>query len=1588
MNRRLALLVVLLSAIALVRSIPTASEKLTTPQLAHAPNSPSRAAAESSLPLLPAGTRGTPLGGAHPQRDPALEEFTRWAQAYSMALSPEARGSMEARGVELARARQRLMADWIQTDPARVFDNQLPYAVRSRLPDAIQGLMEQPVNAKGDLAVLAVMHEAGEPATLPPVLRTARIGDQDYQVFTYGEGNQFMTRQGVPLYGLALPNDAASVPFATPLGKPSHLLALSESPARWLDPAEQAAREAARNGSGTPEPVCGVSRKPITSYGTETGFELGGNIHEFCGTEDAQRWLKATVAALGLTQPAGASGLLSTNVAASSYTEGRKKMLLMRPIWSDYSTVMTTNEALTHWQTFSNYMFEMSYGKLVLAALGKGSDITPPMLLPGLVADYDNTGLGALYENCKSTASGSYGYTLTQYDFLYVCTGSRPAASYCGLAFVGGVGFHLANRCWDPPFSGHEFGHNLGLNHAHFWDTTARSIIGDGQNMEYGDNNDPMGGGGSPNHYNSRYKNYLGWIKDADIADLNTRGSGTYRLYCFDLNEGSGLRGLKFRRNTTQNYWVNFRQRKTDKKGLMNGVQLLWTGNGNEGSYLLDVQLKGNADDNAIAIGRTFSDPSVGFHMTPVGKGNTYPESMDVVVQVGSFPSNHPPDARVIASTENPAPGDLVQLRADATDADGDPLAYYWTFGDGDYSTDNAPQASHAFPVAGEYLVQCTVSDMKGGVAHRTVVIRSGTPTTFRIRGHVLDAANRPLQGVRVFADATHFAYTDSDGSYSIVNLPPGTYSPDAIDGLAGTLSFAHPYFTNPVTVGPADADADFLGVPGPLVVKTPMIPSKAPAWRYWDSSVAPPATWSAGSFDDRTWKSGAAILGYGQGGESTILSYGSDPNNKYPTAYFRKSFVVKDPLAYASYSLEVLRDDGVIVYLNGSEIFRNNLPTGPVGFTTLAVDTVEPDSYLLASIPNTALLAGTNWITAEVHQATLNSSDLTFDLAFSGLNSSNVSGLNLAFLSQPADRGSFASGASIPVAATVHTVGALSEVAFYGDDALIGSLSAPPYELTWPSPTAGDHTLFCIARIGGLQVTSAPVRVTVDAPRPSPVALDLVGTGAEWRYLARASAAPTGWNKPGFDDTSWASGPQRLGFGHGDEATVINGGPSTARFNTLYFRHAFTVQDPASIDTLVARLKRDDGVAVYLNGIEILRDGLPQGTLLYATVATNAVDNGGVYHTFPFGADVRSLLAPGTNYLAAEVHQSSATSSDLEFELLLSAQAPVVRPRGAWVTSPGPGSIVPLPGALTLTGEAVAGDVGGIASVAFQIDGLTLAEDVTPPYSALWADPVPGLHSIVVIATDTDGATIASDPVSVTVGGVPRRSALISFGETWRYLDDGSDAGTAWTRASFDDRGWDAGAAPLGYGGNLEVTTLRQGTNSTHRNITAYFRHSILVNDPSSFTGLQLRLIRDDGAVVYVNGKEVFRSNLPGGLVSYNTLALQKIEGLDESTPVVARLPAALLSPGTNVIAVELHQQSPTDADAGFDLELTALTAADPGLQVYVATPADGARFNMPAGVPLSAEVTSGSPPIRVDYFANGLLVGTAPTFPFKVSW
>jgi hypothetical protein len=170
--------------------------------------------------------------------------------------------------------------------------------------------------------------------------------------------------------------------------------------------------------------------------------------------------------------------------------------------------------------------------------------------------------------------------------------------------------------------------------------------------------------------------------------------------------------------------------------------------------------------------------------------------------------------------------------------------------------------------------------------------------------------------------------------------------------------------------------------------------------------------------------------------------------------------------------------------------------------------------------------------------------------------------------------------------------------------------------------------------------------------------------------------------------------------------------------------------------------------------------------------------------------------------------------------------------------------------------------------------------------------------------------------------------SALIEQGSVWSYLDNGSDQGTAWRAVGFSDAAWATGSAQLGYGDGDEATVIGYGPNSSAKYVTTYFRQTFTVGDPTLFQSLTLNLLRDDGAVAYLNGAEIFRTNMPSGTIAYNTAASSAIGGADESTFYGTSVDPSLLVAGTNVLAVEVHQANGTSSDVSFDAELVASTS------------------------------------------------------------
>ncbi len=411
------------------------------------------------------------------------------------------------------------------------------------------------------------------------------------------------------------------------------------------------------------------------------------------------------------------------------------------------------------------------------------------------------------------------------------------------------------------------------------------------------------------------------------------------------------------------------------------------------------------------------------------------------------------------------------------------------------------------------------------------------------------------------------------------------------------------------------------------------------------------------------------------------------------------------------------------------------------------------------------------------------------------------------------------------------------------------------------------------------------------------------VETGSTWQFLDDGTNQDVAWRDQDFDDSSWISGAAQLGYGDGDEQSLIGfGGNSAQKFITTYFRHEFELQDASRIDELRLSLLRDDGAAVYLNGTLLVRSNLPVA-YNYLTPSTTNITGSSETRFVNFNLLAANLaegtLREGRNVLAVEVHQSSGTSEDVSFDLSLS----VTR------------DVTPNPTANDLDPDRTGLDLEVLVNPEHGV--LTLGDRGAIEYI-----PTPGF-----VGEDT-----------FTYRAASRNAAtFVAPGSGWSYLDTGADLGTTWFAPDFIEDGWKLGRAQLGYGDADEGTTVESGAAEA-RIATTYFRKSFNVEDPAGVLSLAAEVLRDDAAAIYLNGVEIYRDeNLPAD-ASHDDYAADEVA--DENAFVSFVIPIELVQFGENVLAVEIHQASATDDDLSFDFLLAGHVASQPTTVTINITP------------------------------------------------
>jgi M6 family metalloprotease-like protein len=618
----------------------------------------------------------------------------------------------EAELLAIATERRGLLRELIPADPGAALACRLTYAQRRALPEAVAAQLETPVDAHGQLEVIAVCG----PQT-GGTERFVTTGVVRWRAFLAGARVQSVSQERMPVHGIAIDD----------------IMAVAAEPYRWPDPGELMAEVSA----------------------VEEGITVlvGEERRVFAAKEELDEWADRTRAA--------------ETILPSVF--GQRKILFVMVDFSDAPGAPTTEaELLKSMDSVNTYYKDMSANRLSFT-----TTVLPAVLrLPQMKAVYNSdsnlyqafmTDSLAVLAEYDARSGGNSVYAQNRFQHILIVSSDLSNWSWAGKASQPGVRVHLNGSIRDGVIA-HELGHNLGVSHAYAWKASGVSPIGSGAHLEYGDLFDVMGLDQTNIlkncHLCTPKKRALGFIADGNL--ISVQASGEFRIYRHDADIGSRIVGLKIDAGTAYDYWVEYR--KLPPTGLSDyaeamtaGVQLRWnklpafTKAEATGTYLLDMTpgSAGDMKDSMLTLGNSFYDPNYKIRITPLRTGSsTEGDWIDVAVVLGDNPTNRPPVVQSAAAAETAFARVPVNLSAKANDADGNAVLYQWDLGDGKpvYSTDGTVQKLWA--TGGTYSATVRAFDIYGGESRQTFQIRVEDPATSWVRATVPGLGTETLHAV------------------------------------------------------------------------------------------------------------------------------------------------------------------------------------------------------------------------------------------------------------------------------------------------------------------------------------------------------------------------------------------------------------------------------------------------------------------------------------------------------------------------------------------------------------------------------------------------------------------------------------------------------------------------------------------------------------------------------------------------------------------------------------------------------------------------------------------------------------------------
>lgn len=707
--------------------------------------------------------------------------------------------------------------------------------------------------------------------------------------------------------------------------------------------------------------------------------------------------------------------------------------------------------------------------------------------------------------------------------------------------------------------------------------------------------------------------------------------------------------------------------------------------------------------------------------------------------------------------------------------------------------------------------------------------------------------------------------------------------------------------------IGGTPGAANFSTAPilGP---KSTVIPVDA-TWRFEDSGTDLGTAWRNPGFNDGSWKSGPGLFYFEDATLPEPKNTPLAPNRN--TYYFRGTFQVAGNPADTVLSIRPIVDDGAVVYLNGTEVLRQNMPAGTVNYSTMALGQVADANYSGPFVlPSAPLVSGPNILAVEVHQTTVTTN--------AGLRVIGAAGYSIAWDGEDGNFFSAARPAPAPANAALASQGV--EVFTTSNTNLAGAINDGRYgnDSAW-APAAGDALPTIILRFNQTIPISSVAWSRdngdlTDGGCPGGTCADRALGNFTFQYTLNTNPAAITGN---------SSNPTN-GWVTIATAQYLSAQPGFSP--ALRHRFDFTWTNGTIFATGI-RLRVNS-----TNTIDEIEINPP------AVAAFDAV----------FGAEVsgQEVLPPPPKLVFNELSGASPTNFWLEVR---NASPTTVSLAGIQIVAANAPQPFEFKAGSLSPGAAVAVAQGELKFGASEFERLflytpgqsRLLDAVTvraadrgrhPDGNGPWlhpAAPTPGASNVFNLRDDIVFNELMYkhrpfDPVPA----VTTNRTAVPLTAPWRYNDSGTDLGTAWRQPGFNDSAWPAGTGLFAF----NTGALPGSTNTTLAGGqgTYYFRTTFNFSGATSNLTIDLNSIVDDGAVFYLNGTEIFRQNMPTGFISAATSAAGAVA--DATITSTLGLPSAALVSGVNVLAVEVHQVTSATTSSGLVLSGGGLTLMEEG--------------------------------------------------------